>query len=336
MMKRLLQWLVQYAEGALALWAHGFLGHLGLAREGTWGTAVAATDYAELMSENLSTTIDRFETRNIFAGFYEPDDFAGARRTAGGIVLAGNPMPMGHLLRAAMGTSSASTVLSGFLYTMNHTTVKSEFAAGVARPPYTLEVHRDVTSSHQYAGALLNRLTMAMAPNQDLRITAEWLAKARLLIAKTTPTFPGSPVDPFTFDTCSLQLAGAATARIEALTVVIDNQLEGILTLNNSNEIARVRATGPQLIRISGTMDFTDVTEEQDFINQTERVLKFTMTRANSFALLVEAPRFVYTAYPMGMPGRGRLTVGFEGRARYLVSSATALLAQLTVTKSNY
>ena len=66
---------------------------------------------------------------------------------------------------------------------------------------------------------------------------------------------------------------------------MIDNQLEGILTLNNANTIERVRTTGPQLIRISGTMDFTDVTEEQDFINQTERVLEFSLTRADSFAL---------------------------------------------------
>lgn len=336
MNKAIHNWLRAYALSFLALGAQGFLGYLGIAKEATFGTAVAATDYAELMSENLSSAIERFETRNIFAGMHEPDDFAGARRNTGGTVLAGNPLPLGHLLKAALGNASASTVLSGFLYTMNYGSVKSEFASGVARPPYTLEVHRDVTSSHQYAGAVLNRLTMAMAPNQDLRITAEWIAKARSLIVKTVPTIVSSPSDPFTFDTVSLQIGGAATARVEAMTVVIDNQLVGELTLNNSNEISRIRATGPQLIRISGTIDFADVTEEQDFINQTERAVKFSLTRGQSFQLVVDAPRMVYTAFPMGMPGRGQLKVAFEGVARYLTSSATALGVRLTTIRSNY
>lgn len=336
MIKTLLGLLTRYAESHLASAAQGHLGFFGLGKETTWGTAVAVSDYLELMSENLTMGIDRFETRNIFAGHYEPDDYAGVRRTAGGIVHAVHPLPMGHLLRAIFNNASNTTVLSGFLYRMNYTSPTTFFADGVPRQPYTLEVHRDVTSSHQYAGAIAQRMSLSLAPNQDLRATVEWLAKARSLIAKTTPTFPASPADPFTFDTASVQLAGAATARIEALTIAIDNQLEGIPALNNANEIARIRPTGPQLIRISGTMDFIDVTEEQDFVTQTERVLKLSLFRAQSFHLLFDVPRFVYTAWPTGLAGRARQTVAFAGTARYLASSATAILCQLTTTKSNY
>lgn len=327
---------VSWALRAQALWAQGHVGFFGLGKEAVWGTAVAATDYAELLSENLSTTIDRFGTRNIFAGYYEPDDYAGARRSAGGIVLAAHPLPLGHLLKAAFNSISQSVVLSGFLWTNNYSSVKSEFADGAPRQPYTLEINRDVTSSHRYAGAILNKLTLALAPNQDLRATAEWLAKSRTLLSRSTPTFPGSPVDPFTFDTASVQLAGAATARMEAITLVVDNQLEGILALNNSNEIARIRATNPQMIRISGTLDFTDVAEQQDFINQTERVLKLNLTRAQSFNLLIDVPRFIYSAVEGQMSGRGRVTATFEGMARYLTSSLTAIGIALTTTKSNY
>lgn len=325
-----------YAEQHLAFWAQGFLGYFGLAKESSWGTAVAATDYVELMSENLTTGIDRFETRNIIAGFQEPDDYAGARRTTGDVVAAANAVALGHFLKAAMNTVSGSVVLSGFLWTTRFVSTKSEFAAGVPSQPYTLEVFRDVTSAHRYAGALLSRLTLALAPNQDMRVTANWIAQAHTLIAKTTPTFPGSPADPFTFDTASISLAGTATAQIEAVTCTIDNQLEGILALNNSNQIGRLARRGPQTVRISGTMNFADITEYNNFINQTEQAFKMTMTRAQSFMFVLEAPRFVYTAFPMGLPGRGRLTVAFDGQARYLASSAVALDMQLTSTRSNY
>lgn len=343
-MKRNIHFWVGAALGLLGLWsevalgsrAQGHLGALGLAKETTWGTAVAATDYAELLSENLSTNVDRFPTRNIYQGFYEPDDFAGARRSAGSLVQAAHPLTLGHWLKGAFTTISQTVVLSGFLWQLHFTGTKSEFADGVPRQPWTFEVHRDVTSSHQYQGALINRLTMALAPNQDLRVTADIIAKTRTLIAKTTPTFPGSPTDPFTFDTASVQIAGAANTRLEAFNMTIDNQLEGILALNNSNEIARIRSTGPQIIRISGTLDFIDTAEERDFINQTERAFIVTLTRAASFHLHIEAPRFVYTTFPVGMPGRGRLTVGFEGQARYLTTSAAAVRVMLTTTKSNF
>jgi len=331
--------LAPFATWALrwqALWSQGHLGYFGLAKEAVWGTAVAATDYIELLSENLATTIDRFGTKNIFASFNEPDDYAGARRSAGGIVLSGHPVSLGHALRAVFSNMSGSTILSGFLYNTIFTGTKSEFADGVPRQPYTLEVFRDVTSAHRYIGAVANRLQLALAPNQPLQATVDWIAKSKSLIARTTPTFPGSPIDPFAFDTASVSIAGVATAKVEGFTLTVDNQLEGILALNNSNEIARIRSTGLQMINISGTLEFSNVDEEQDFINQTERAMVINMTRANSFNLLLDIPRLIYTAYSVGMAGRGRIMATFEGKARYLTSSAAAIGIRLTNTKSNY
>lgn len=316
--------------------AQGHLGFFGLGKETTWGTAVAVTDYMELLSENISTNIDRFPTRNIINGFYEPDDYAGMRRSAGNIVMAAQPVALGHLLKAAFNTISQSVVLSGFLWTLNFTGTKSEFASGVARQPYTLEVNRDVNSSHRYDGALCNKLTLALAPNQDLRATAEWIARAQAMIAATTPTFPASSSDPFTFDTASVSIAGAANTRLLSYELSIDNALEGQPALNNASTIARIRARDVQLIRVRGTLDFTDFTEQQDFVNQTERAFVVSLTRAASFQMVIDIPRFVYSAFPTGMPGRGSLTVAFDGIARYLVSSAAAIGVRLTTTKSNY
>lgn len=333
---RLLQLLQTFVTRFQALWSQGHLGFVGIAKETTWGTGVAATDYFEIMSENLMLSIDRFPTRNAFAGFYDPDDYAGARRNAGNLVMFGHPVSIGHLLKAAMNTMSGTVVLSGFLWTNRFISTKSEFADGVPSQPYTLEIHRDVTSSQRYLGAVCSRLTLALAPNQDLRCTAEWVAKSAALLARSSPTFPGSPVHPFTFDTASIAIGGSANARLEAFNLSISNNINPILALNASTEIARMRRGGVQEIRISGTMDFIDVAEYQDFVNQTERVLNLNVTRADSFALLIEVPRFVYTAYPLGIAGRDRLTVGFDGRANYHTGSALALSMLLTNTKSNY
>lgn len=328
--------LARYAKRVLGLFAQGHLGYAGIAKESQFGTAIAATDYFELMSESLRLSIDRFPTRNAFGGFYTPDDYAGANRIAGDIVMFGHPLSIGHLLKAAMNTISQSSVLSGFLYTNHFITTKSEFADGVPSQPYTLEVHRDTTSSFRFSGALCTQLALSLAPNQDLRVTAGWIAQAASIIAKTSPTFPGSPTDPFTFETASLSIGGSATARWEAFNLTIANGINGILALNNSRNIARARRNATQSVQISGTLDFIDHAEYDDFVSQTERTMKLNLTRGSSFAMLIDVPRFVYTAFPLGIGGRDRLTVAITGMARYSVSSALAIDMSLTTTKSNY
>lgn len=329
-----------YTERCLALHAQGTLGFVGLAKEATWGTAVAATDYLEFMSENLALGIDRFPTRNAFGGFYEPRDSAGVRRNMGDLVVFGHPVSIGHLLRAALNTLSQSTVLSGFLYKTNFITVKSEWIDGgsnrVPAQSYTLEVHRDVTSSQRYAGAVCTRLSMNVAPNQDLRLTAGWIAKSFTHLARSAPTFPGSPAEPFTFDTCSVAIDGAASTVFESFGMVIDNKLTGLPALNASNEIARIRRDGEQSVRISGVLAFEDIAQLEDFRNQTIRRLALNLTRADSFNIFIDVPSFQYTTFPTGIAGRGRQTIGFDGMAQYNTGSALSIDIGLTTTKSNY
>lgn len=332
--------LAAYAGRALALHAQGTVGFVGIGKESTWGTPVAATDYFEIMSENLTLGIDRFPTRNAFGGFYEPRDYAGVRRNTGDLVMFGHPVSVGHLLKACFNTISQTTVLSGFLWRSQFSTVKSEFVDGasaiIPSVPYTLEVHRDVTSSQRYDGAVCSRLSFSLAPNQDLRVTAGWVAQGFSNIARSTPTFPGSSRDPFTFDTASVSIDGVANAYFEAFNLTINNNLNGIPALNNSNEIARIRRGGDQNVRVGGTLAFETITELQDFVNQTDRQLKLNLFRANSFNITFDLPSFNYTAFPLGIPGRDRLLVNFDGMGQYNVGSGLAIDIGLTTIKSNY
>lgn len=316
--------------------SQGFLGFVGIGKESQWGTAVSATDYTELFSENIGLTKDRYELKNAHGRFFEPDDAAGLDRVAGDLVVPGFPIVAGQLLRGALNTMSASVVLSGMLWTTRFITTKSEFAAGVPSQPFTFEVFRDVTSSFQYSGVLVNRLQIAVAPNQPLRLSANVLAKAAALMTKSSPTFVSSPTYPFTFDAASIQVGGSATARLEAMTITIDNQLDGIPALNNTSQIARIQRRGFQMVRVQGTYNFEDVAEFLDFKNQTERAMVLSFTKADSFAVVFDMPRVVYTAFAPNIAGKERLTVQFDGMARFSTTSDLALDCRLTCTKSNF
>ena len=315
---------------------HGQKGHIGFAKETTWGTAVAATDFVEALSEGVAVAFDRFETRNIISGFYEPDDAQGVKRIAGDVTFFGHPSSLLPWLHAATGIQSNSEVLSGFLHTHKLTMNTADEGADNPMPPLTLEIFRDVTSAQQYDGVQVNQLQLSAAPNQDLRVTASIIGKGERNIASTTASFPGSPTNAFTFDTCSVSLGGTATALVEGFTLTIDNQLEGIPALNNSAEIARFRRTGSQIIRAAGSFAFENITDYERFKNETEIALLMNFTRADSFSMLIDLPRFIYTAWPTGIGDRGRQVISFDGMARYHVGSASALEFTLTNVVSGF
>ncbi len=315
---------------------YGQLGHIGFAKETTWGTPVPATDYVKAMSESVAVSFDRFEQYQIVSGLHEPDDVQGVKRIAGDISFAAHPTAIMPWLHAATGIQSNAEVLSGFLHTHDLTMATAENGTNNPMPPLTLEIFRDVTSAQQYDGVQVSALTLAMAPNQDLRVTASILAEDERNIAATSPSFPGSPVNTFAFDTCSLQLGGAAVSIVEAFNLSIDNQLEGIPSLNAASTIAKVRRTGSQTIRFSGSAAFEDITDYERFKAETEIAVLANFTLANSFSMLIDLPRLIYSAWSTGMGDRGRQVVSFEGMARYHVGSASALRMQVTNVNSGF
>lgn len=315
---------------------YGFAGHVGFAKESSGGTAVAATNYVEALSESLAANIDRFDTVNITGRFAEPDDSAGIVRVSGDIVAPFHPEEMGFFLLGVTGVQSNTVVLSGGLHTHNFTMATADWDTSYPQIPLTFEIFRDVTSSQQYNGCNVSAVQLALAPNQDLRMTASIIGTGHAELAKTTPTFTNSPAEGFTFDTASISIGGAASAIVEAMTINIDNQLEGVPVLNNSTSIAKIRRSGPQMVRLSGSLSFEDITEYENFRNQTEQAFLLNVTKANSFSMLIDMPRVVYTAFPLGMSGRERQVIGFEGIARYHTGSLSAIEFDLTNTTSGY
>lgn len=319
---------------------HGFNGFIGMTRQTdltTVGPAVGTTTrYQKAMSEGFSVSFDRFETINIHNGYYEPDDESGIGRVSGSITAPGHPDTLSQWLKAAFTTASQTNVVSGYIHLLTHISPTSNVAADAAVHPYTITVGRDITSMWRYVGCCMQNMAISFAPNQDVRLTSQWIGYSAGLVTGVTPTFPGSPATGFNFSTASISVGGSASSAIEALTVTIDNQIEGIPALNNSTNIVRVVRRGPQTIRLSGTMHFSDITEYQNFINQTEQRFVINCTKTASFIFSLDMPRVVYTSYPVMIPGRDRILVNFEGRARYHTGSGTAIEARVSTTQSGW
>lgn len=315
---------------------YGFMGHIGLAKEATWGSGVAATDFIEALSADLSVSIDRFDYKSIIGSSGEPDSTPGLRRVSGSIRTSAHPVSVGHLLKSALQTKSLTTVVSGILFTNDFFTTVADFSTDTPLQPYSIENYLDVTTSARFTGCVVNELSLTFEPNNAVMVEASFIGRSSSVCSKSVPVYPGSPSQPFTFDTVSLSLAGAGTTLIETLTVTINNNLEGIGALNQSFDIAKIRKTGHQMVNLRGRFDFVDMVDYNRFLNNTEMALLVSTTKANSFQMVVSIPRMVYTAFPLANPGRDRITVDFEGKGFVHQGSGHAIKISLTTTNSTY
>jgi len=317
--------------------AYGMRSHVGFVLENSLDTLGGArTDFIEALSESVQLTIERLEVANVYGGVHERPDVAGLRRVEGDIVFAANADTLGFAIAGALGVSSTTEVTSGVLYNHTFTARTNDLEARRSHPTHSVEIFRDVTSAMIYTGCAWSKVSMNIVPNQALQVTLGVVGISAAVGSASTPTYPSSPVNPFTFDACSVQVGGAAAQLYEALTIDWDNQLEAIATINASSVPSRIKRGGPYLGRVSGTLAFENLTDYNSFANQTEQRMVIHFTRAGSFAFNIDIPSFAYTSFPVNAGGKERLTVGFEGQARYNSGSASTMRFQLWNTLSGY
>src|SRR2546425_13379544 len=117
---------------------YGASGYIGISRETAgWGTpaAVASGDFFYALNENVTLTIDRFDTRNIVAVRSEPDDTAGGRHVGGENHTVGPPPPIRQWLRGGTNLRQGRGILSRFLCNNNFYIPPTDAGTVAPRPP---------------------------------------------------------------------------------------------------------------------------------------------------------------------------------------------------------
>jgi hypothetical protein len=316
------------------------LTHVGLGKEATWGTAVVASDYLQFADEGMNEEIEQLISEAKRGIVDESPSFEGLHNIAGNLGFEVYPNVLGHILRAAFGapvTTQPNALNNPTVYQHVFTPTQQNFSNVCALPPYTLEVHRDLEQAFQYAGAVLNELTLSFGNDQKImRGSASIIAKKLALIAETTPNL--ETTKPFLWDQSTITIGGVANTDVMSMSFGVNNALEGRATLNATREISRVRRNGDRTFPINVTYDLIDLTEYNTFRGQQERVAKIdligeSISGAYNFKLTVDIPKFRYTAFPINV-GNGQVQA--VGSAKYDAASAHAMKITLINTKSGY
>jgi len=318
--------------------AYGMKGHMAISAQQSFGTATDSWDYFTIISESLTTDIEQLVEEGMRGRFDEGPTQEGLLTVAGDIVFEPHPTLFGHMLRGVTGQASGTLVSS--VTTWEFLPTQSDFTEGVcALPPFTLQVFRDAGSAWQFTDAVVNGLTVEVAGGTIKRATANILARVSSLMTATTPSYEtGSP---WTWDASSISIAGAANSDFENYTFNINNNLEGVATMNATKLHAKYMRTGYRTWGLSGTLCFADQTEYNAFRASTQQrylitVTGATITGSQTNDMTLDMPQLRYTSMPINIGGPGRISATFEGNPKFDTTSSYAFRATMVNTRETY
>jgi len=319
--------------------AYGHGGHIAISFQQSFGTAfVGSPFYFNFISESLTEKIEELVSESISGRFDENDDYGGMRGIEGEIVFEIHPTEIGVPLRAATGVRSTSYVASCYqhLFIPNTVDWTPEIAA---LPPFTVEVYRGTGSAYRYFDCMANQLTIEIAQGALLKATMGIIGAQFAWAAKLNPSYHAGSF--YTWDTCSVSLAGSAVTDVSQLTVTLHNNLAGKAYLDGKKYPSRILRDGRRTVEISGTMLLNGDTQARAFTDKTKQRMLITATQPGSvmgsqFRLSIDVPQMQYTEFPAQLSGPGLVEVGFSAKGKLDTTSNYAIQYTLVNTQPAY
>jgi hypothetical protein len=319
--------------------AEGVLGFLAVSRQQSFGTATSSWNFVPIVSEGLQTNIEQIRRGSIVGRTAEGIAQPGKESGGGDVTMEPHPLLIGHFLRGVCGQSSVSataqTSVSGFQdYTHEFIPRNAKFDPKCMLPPYTLQVHRDVTSAFQYSDAIFTKVELTVQGNALVQAKATVMFRVTSIMAASTATFT-EPME-WAWNVASVSVGGSAIDFAESITVSIENPADGIIMLDGQRVPNRFVRNGPTQVRVSGTVDFQDLTEFNAFKNQTQRRLLLNLAPAVSSGpyMTIDVPKMLYSSFPANIGGPNRISVGFQGTGEFDTTSSYAIRITLTNTQA--
>ena len=318
--------------------SYGQSSNIGISFQNSYGTLLTDSVYwMPHVTDGVGVNIEDLMSEASRGIYDEGDSYTGKKNSDGDLELEAQPIPMGVIFKAMFG--DPVTVNSGSVYAHTFKPRTSDWDSKSANNPLTYHQYLDTGSAQLHYDMNANTLELSIANGELLKMTCGFVGGSFQQIANLSPSYPTGKH--FTWDATSLSIGSAGKDEITDISISIDESLEAMHTLNGSRYPSRIKRTGFRTIEVSGTLKFDDQVEYQNFLNQTENELVVTLEGVTQIQsgynemLEIKVPALRYTELKPS-PSVGEMEVGFSGKAKYSVSSATALQIELRNTQAAY
>lgn len=244
------------------------LGHVGVAMETTYGTAVAPVYYVPFNSikveDDIRKVVDDGKRGVLTKDF---NSYDGAKSGTVEIDSMAYPDVLGFFLKAIFGQDQITGAASPYTHKF---TVSNALC-----PSITIQDYNAITE-RQYAGALVQELGFKFDSAKELSMTAKMISKASVTTTQTNPTV--STTNPFLGYTATMKIGGTANLNMIGGEVTVKREAQLIFSANNTQQptkyvTARIEAEGKL------TFDVEDETEFLLYLNNTKPSLDILFTQ---------------------------------------------------------
>lgn len=312
---------------------------IGISFQNSYGTALQnSVFWIPKLSESINVDKPPLIEQNLRGVFDEGAHHEGLNTISGSLEAEAAPIPLGVMLKCVLG--DPTTVTSGALFTHTFKPRTSDWDAKSANVPVTIEKFVDVGSADLFSSMNGSQLTLSIANGEFMMAAVDFVGGDHAQQSDTAEAYPSTTL--WSWDATSVSIGGVSKSEIMDMTVVINEQLEAMGTLDSTKTPSRIKRTGFRTVEISGTLKFDDAVEYQHFLDQDERELVThwdgvtAVQSGYNESLTLKTPLLRHTDFKPAAGGPGEIEVGFTSKGVYSVTSATAIQIELRNSQSGY
>ena len=249
--------------------AFGYDSYIGFIEETAWGEPLARTKFAENDEDSLAAIRERADATK-FRGRSKNLIVPGKSGAAGTIGLELHYEGHEVLLQELMGVDADTTVADGPNSVNQHVFKLSD----LPRKGLSLEVYRGASKSVLYNGVRINAGTFTIEQDAIAHLSLDCIAKQEdNTITATAPTFPS--YNPILWSHVSA-IWGVTAKEIQRFECTVTQNLDGDRRKLGSREVLAMEPSDRREVTGQIEMFFESLLEYDDFLAETERILKIT------------------------------------------------------------
>jgi len=320
---------------------YGLNSKVGIAFQNSFGTAadLGSVHWIPFITESVGRNLPPLRSENMRGVFDQGARSSGLATVDGELEAEIQAVPLGAMIKAVCGSSSVVASDAIFTHTFRPRTADHQISC--AEQPITYYKDLDIASNPQeffdLAGTMLE---LGVANGEFMKAKVGFVGGQRTTISSVA--YAADPGLRFTWDVASLQIGGVANAELTAFSVVVDNGLEAMHTMNNTKNPSRIKRQTPRTVSVNGTIKFDNSTELDIFIAETQQAMIVHLANGTEVQsgypeqLTITMPSLIYDEFKPAADNPGQLEVSFAATAEYHSGSGTAIEFTLINTHAAY
>lgn len=329
--------------------SYGAQAKVGFARQTNPGSYVipttAPTSYHAMgfVSHDIGLEKEELISQNLIGRFEQGATYSGVSRVNGTIEFEATP----RNILTALGLSVnhvAATVNSGSTRAWTFLPNTVDYDSSYIKAPWSMySQFSDAQSADLFYDMQFGQLDFVISQGQFTRGRIQCVGGNRVATGVGSANIVPDASDAgrlFPWNVASISYGGSALLTASDITVSLNENVEGLYTINGTLTPFKYTRTGFREVTVNGTFYMTDRSMLNNFVTDTQGRLLVTLVSTIASVqsgyyntLTIDVPQLKITAFKPGISGPGEVSVPFTGRGVIDPTSSYALQFTLVNTR---